>query len=101
MYYDHYIEYEEEQMNDFIENEMQRTKEIALIRLSSTAHFKTEASKELFTQMLVYCWQESLPAADTLAQELDLDKLHFLALLNDFDAFKDYYLEHYVEAQNF
>jgi len=101
MYYDPYIEYEEEQMNDFIENEMQRVRESALISLSRIAHFNTQLSNESFITMFVYCWHDSVPAAEKLAQELDLCKLDFLALLNDFDEFKDYYLEHYVEAQNF
>ncbi|HEX4374906.1 MAG TPA: hypothetical protein VHZ50_16495 [Puia sp.] len=88
-------------MNEFIENEMLRVKDSALRSLSSIAHFKDEISKQSFITMFVYCWQESLSAAEKISDELDLDKGHFLALLDDFDAFKDYYLEHYVEAQNF
>ena len=101
MYYDIYVEYQEEQMNEFIENEMQRVKGSALKTISSIAHFKTKPSNESFINMFVYCWQESLPDAEKIANELDLSKLDFLALMGDFEAFKECYLENSVEAQNF
>lgn len=85
--------YEEIEKDDFIENEMQRTKETALKKLSSVADFKTEVSKRSFILMFVYSWQESLPAADRLAEELDFCNLDFLALIDDFEEFKYYYLK--------
>lgn len=95
------IEYEDEMRNEFIENEMQRTKEFTLRKLSSIAHFKTKSSSQSFITMFVYCWQESLPEAQNLANELDLCKLDFLALMEDFEGFKEEYLNNHKEAQNF
>lgn len=101
MYYDNYIDYEDQQMDKFIENEMARVKQQALKTISSSAHFKTESSNESFITMFVYCWHDSVPAAENLSDELDLCKLDFIALTDDFDAFKEEFLKNYEMAQNF
>lgn len=96
MHYDYYNE--DESINDFIENEMQQTRKKAIQTISKSAHFiNTNLSKESFITMFSYCWQDSLPVAENLAYELDLGKLDFLALSNDFDGFKRLYLNTYEE----
>ncbi len=99
MYYEFYDE--DESMNEFIENEMERVKKQALKTISSIAHFKSEVSTKSFIEMFVYCWQESLPVADTLAQSIDLGKLEMIALAEEFDAFKKEYMKDMEKAGNF
>ncbi len=91
MYSENY--YEQEHMNEFIENEMQLTKEFALKRLSLVADFKTHVSNDSFIYKFIQSWHDSVPAVANLAYEMDLDKVHFLALMNDFDEFKEEYLK--------
>lgn len=97
MYFDTQLEYECEMMNEMIEKEMQRTKEQALKTIQSIAHFETE----LFTKVLAYAWMDSQPDAIKLADKLDLSKLDFLAVTEEFEEFKEEYLKNYEEAQNF
>lgn len=86
-----------EMIDNMIENEMQRTKKQAIRSISTCVHFQTE----LFAKLMAYGYFESTDDAMKLADIFNLGKLDFLAIQDDFDAFKEYYLEHYVEAQNF
>ena len=82
------IEYEYEIINERIEKEMYNTKGHALRKLSSiVAHFNDE-----FALILAYSWFDSLPSAEKIADELDLSKLDFLAIQEDFDGFREEYL---------
>jgi len=84
-------------MNDFIEKEMQRTKDSALRSLSAVVHFQTLN----FTKVLAYAWFDSQTDAIKLSDLLDLSKLDFLAVNDDFEGFKEEYLKNYEKAQNF
>lgn len=100
MYFDTRIEFEYEVMNEMIEREMRKLQNDALGKLSSLfAHSKTLIKE--FSLTLAYSYFDSYEPAETIAKELDLDKLDFLAIQEDFDAFKEEYLKNYEEAQNF
>lgn len=97
MYFDTRIEYEYEMMNEMIENEMYNTRQRALSKLSSMiAHFTDE-----WALMIAYCYFDSISSAEKIADKLDLCKSDFLAIQEEFDAFKEEYLKNYEEAQNF
>lgn len=98
MYYDTRIEYEFEMMNELVEKEMHNVKKAALRKVSSlVAHFN---DVEAFAKILSYSWFDSLPDAEMIADRFQLSKLDFLAINDDFDAFKEEFLMN-QEAQNF
>jgi hypothetical protein len=97
IYFDSYIEYEYNAMNDFIEKEMHKHKENTLKKLSSFMHFETED----FVKILSYAWFDSLETASRLAEKLNLSKIDFLSIEEDLEGFKKEYLKNYEEAQNF
>jgi len=63
------------------------------------AHSKTLIKE--FSLTLAYGYFDSHEPSEIIANQLDLDKLDFLAIQEDFDAFKKEYLKNYEEAQNF
>lgn len=82
------IEYEYSLMMEHIEKEMHNTRDLALRKVSSViAHFTSDIAL-----MLAYSWFDSLPSAERIANELDLGKLDFLAIQQDFEGFKEEYL---------
>jgi hypothetical protein len=95
------LEYEAQLMSEWIEKEMQRIKKQTLKTISSSAHFNLKISSDQFTQLFIYCWQESLPVAEKLADDLNLCKLDFFALMDDVDAFKEEYMENYNGPQHY
>lgn len=100
MYFDTRIEFEYEMMNEMIESEMRKVKNKALIKISSLfAHSKILIKEFSFT--LAYGYFDSYEPAENIANQLDLGKLDFLAIQEDFEAFKEEYLKNYEEAQNF
>lgn len=94
--------------NEFIEREMHRARDQAFAKLSPVfAHLK---HLESFALTLSYAWFDSQIYAEKIANDLDLDKLDFLAIqgCSDstssqqiFDAFKENYLRNYEYAVNF
>jgi hypothetical protein len=97
MYEDTYYDYKQQCIKDMIENEMQRTRDQALRNLSSVVHFETET----FTKVLAYSYFEEQEDALRLADQLNLCKLDFLAIVENFDRFKDEYYKDLELAQNF
>jgi hypothetical protein len=81
------------QMDEYLEREMQRHRKCALKSISYVMQVKPTESNESFILMFVYAWQENLPAAINLAEQVNLCKLDFLALAEDFDGFKETYLK--------
>lgn len=95
------IEHDYEMMNEMIESEMHKVRDNALRKVSSIfAHPKTFFIKD-FASTLAYAWFDSHEPSENIASSLYLSKLDFLAIQEDFDAFKEEYLKHYEEAQNF
>lgn len=99
MFFDTHIEYRHQIMTDFLENEMQRYKDFAIQTISSIAH----SEKEVLLRVLAYSFNEENEDAVKLAYKLNLGKLEFLACLDDYDSFKEFYLKNqeYELAQNF
>lgn len=91
------IEYEYQIMDEMIQKEMQRTRDSALRSLSSVVHFQTLN----FTRVLAYAWFDSQPDAIKLSDDLNLSKLDFLAVNDDFEGFKEEYLSNQRQAENF
>lgn len=89
MYFDTQLGYESEIMDQWIEKEMHNVKGHALQKLSSiVAHFKLEISN-----VLAYGWFDSLPAAERLAEQMDLSKMDLLAIQEDLEGFKEEFLK--------
>ncbi len=97
MYFDTHLDYRNQVMNDFIENEMQRHKNNAIHVISGAVHFKIDS----FSRVLAYSFIEENEDAVNLARQMNLGKLEFLAVLEDIDGFKDEYLKDLELAQNF
>jgi len=89
MYFDTYLEYKDSVMKDQIENEMRRHQNIALDAISRIAHFE----KEVLMRILAYSYSEEHEDAMKLAQTLNLGKLEFFSILDDYDSFKELYLK--------
>lgn len=101
MYFDTRIEYEYEMMNEMIESEMHKIRRQAIEKLSSyLVHPQNFLTKD-FALTLAYGYFDSHEPAENIAKAMDLGKLEFLSIMNDFDAFKEEYLRNYEEAQNF
>lgn len=99
MYYDTKIEHEFEMMNELVEKEMHNTRTQALKKFDSViAHSNTV---EAFAKILSYSWFDSLPDAEIIADRFELSKLDFLAINNDFEGFKEEYLNDIALCQNF
>lgn len=108
MYFDTRIEYENQMMNEFIEKEMHKVRKEAFEKLSPI--FTHPKYLENMALSLAYSWFDSQEYAEKIADDLDLDKLDFLAIqgCSDstssqqiFDAFKEQYLKNYEYAVNF
>jgi len=91
------FEYEDQIMDEMIEKEMQRTRDQAVTSLSRVVHFETLN----FTRILSYSWFDSQPEAVKLADQLNLGKLDFLAVNDDFESFKEEFLRNHEKAENF
>lgn len=101
MYFDTLIEYEYEMMNEMVENEMYKVRDQALQNLSSFfAHHHSFLINDI-AKTIAYGYFDSYAPSENIANTLSLSKLDFLALLDDFDGFKEEYLKNYEEAQNF
>ncbi len=79
--------YENIMLDEFIEKEMQRIKTIALSKIPNSLHFQTR-----FALMFAIRFFDSETEAVKLAHELDLCTLDFLAIQEDFEAFKQHYM---------
>ena len=99
MYFDTHIEYKHQVMTDYIQTEMQRYQKIAMQAISRIAHFE----KEIVLRILASSFIEENEDAVKLAYKLNLSKLEFFAVLEDYDSFKDLYMinQEYEIAQNF
>lgn len=94
------IEYESEMLDQMIESEMHKLKERTINALSiSFAHSPFSIKELLLT--VAYGYWESNEHAITVAEQMNLGKLEFLAIAEDFEGFKEEYLKNYEEAQNF
>lgn len=93
-----YIDDRRESMNEFYENEMQRYKETADHVISPTVHSKYS---QLISRVIATSYFEENSDAITLANELDLDKVYFFAVLEDLEGFKREFIKDQELAQNF
>ena len=95
MYYDPYDDYaKDQQMNDFIEKEMYRLKDEALRKLSfCLVHYLNDHSI-----IFAYAYRDGIESAVNLARKLDLSTMDFLAIDEDFQAFRSVYI---VEIEKF
>ena len=103
MYDDTYFDYRESLMTDFIEKEMQRTRDKALRELSKVVH----SEFDLFSRVLASAYFDEQEDAIKLTHKLNLSKYELLALTDNFEGFKeiclknqDYFNEQQL-AQNF
>lgn len=90
-------EYIDQVMDDIIENEMQNVRKNCFKNLSEVLPFETLK----LTRIILYAWSESHADAIFLTEKLNLGKLEFLAVVEDFDEFKKEYLKDLENAQNF
>ncbi len=97
MYFDSNIEYEDAIMNEMIEKEMYAQKRRSTYSISKLgSHFLGEQAIVLAND-----WFDSLFTAEKIAESLNLGKLDFLAILEDFDGFKEEYLRDRELYQDF
>jgi hypothetical protein len=94
------IEYESEMIDQMIESEMHKVKDRTLEKLNSYFVHSPVSIKSL-SLTIAYGYWESNEHATTVAEQLQLGKLEFLAIAEDFEGFKEEYLRNYEEAQNF
>lgn len=100
MYFDTIIEYEREFMDNLIDSEMHNQKNQAH-RLLGSMIVHPSISIEDFALTLAYSWLDSQTSAETIAKELGLCKMDFLAIMEEFEAYKEEWLKNFEEAQNF
>lgn len=93
-----YIDGKRESMNEFYENEMERHKQTANQVIFSCAHFK---NSQLISRVIASSYFEENSDAITLANEMDLGKIDFFAILEDLEGFKREYIKHQELAGNF
>lgn len=84
------IEYEIQAIDEFIEREMHDTRKQAMKKLSSIVVH----SLEEIARILSYAYFDNLDSANKLSDDLDLCKLDFLAINEDFNEFKKEYLKY-------
>jgi len=88
----------------FMEIEMYKIRGIALRKIFSNFAHDSKLDlifKENLALTLAYGYFESYAPSQTIADNLDLCKLDFLAIQEEFEAFKIEYLKEYELAQNF
>lgn len=84
------IEYDRQVFDELIETQMYETKRESRKKISPCfAHPKFISSYSLF---LARSYFDSCESAIKLAEDLDLCKLDFLAILEDFEAYREEYL---------
>ena len=84
------IEYELEVLDEMIESEMHKVREQTLEKLSSYfAH--SPISIESLASTIAYGYWESYEHAEIVAEQLNLGKLEFLAIQEDFEGFREYF----------
>lgn len=84
------LEYERDQRQSFIENEMHTQKEEVLESLSRiVAHSYTES----FAKILLYSWSEGFEEAEKIASQLHLSKLDFLSLSGNVKEYEEEFLK--------
>ncbi len=101
MYFDTQLEHDYEMMNEMIEREMYKFRANAVDKVSSILAHPQQISIKDFALTLAYGWYDSQAPAENIANSLHLSKLDFLAIQENFEAFKQEYLKNYEEAQNF
>jgi hypothetical protein len=103
MYNDTYFDYRASIRESFYEKEMQRTRERALRNLSPVVH----SEFELFSRVFASAFFDEQEDAMMLAHKLNIGKYELLALIDDYDGFKEIcikkqeYLNEQQLAQNF
>lgn len=100
MYEDTYLNYRKSVEKDFFEREMHKVEEKTLARLSPYFAHPSMSVKD-FMLTIAYGYFESFESAITLAEQLDLGKVEFLAVMEEFEAFKEAYIKEFESAQNF
>jgi hypothetical protein len=78
-----------QRFNEFIEKEMHICKSNVLKVLAHSVHSNTED----FALMLAYCYFDCMPTGMKIADKLNLGKLEFLAVQEEFEAFREEYLD--------
>jgi hypothetical protein len=89
MYFDTHFDFRESVMNEFCEKEMQRTREQALRNLSKVVH----SNFDLFSRVLASAFFDKQEDAMILAHKLNIGKYELLALIDDYDGFKEMVLQ--------
>ncbi len=103
MYNDTIFDYRDSVKDEFYEKEMQRTREQALRNLSKVVH----SNFDLFSRVLASSFFDEQEDAIMLAHKLNLGKYELLALIDDYEGFKEMvlqkqnYLNEQQLAQNF
>ena len=97
MYHDTYYDYKQSVLKDFYEKQMLRHKERAILNISKVASIK----QECLLKILASSFLEEHADAVNLANELNLGKLEFLSILDDYDGFREEYIRDQELAQNF
>jgi hypothetical protein len=83
------IDYYEFELGKLIK-EMHKRREDALKRLKQIVH---DSYLEEFAKVLHYSWQEGLPEAEKIAEELNFYPIDFVALALDKEEFRDLLLK--------
>lgn len=94
------IEYESEMIYEMIESEMHKVKDQAFRKLNYYFAHSPVSIKSLISTV-AYGYFESNEHAEIVAEQMGLGKLEFLAVAEDFEAFKEEFLANHEEAQNF
>jgi ubiquinone/menaquinone biosynthesis C-methylase UbiE len=88
------IEYEYDLMNEMIETEMHKIRKRATEKLSSLfVHRQVIQENTDVMLTIAYGYFDSYKPSENIAKSLDLCKLDFLAIVEDFEAFKEEYLK--------
>jgi hypothetical protein len=80
--------------DELIEQEMYKIKNQAMKKIASIVI----GANETIAKLLAYSYFDSLPEAESLARDLGLEKLDFLAIQEDFETFKEAYLKFHEYA---
>ena len=94
------LEHELEMIDQMIESEMHKVKDQTLSKINPYFAHSPISIKSLISTV-AYGYFESHEHAEIVAEQLNLGKLEFLAIAEDFEGFKEEFLKNYEEAQNF
>lgn len=80
----------EELRREFFENKMEEYQNEFLESLSEFFH---PSCIDEISHILIFAWMENFPSAMKLADKLNLSRLHFIAILNNYEDFRDEFIK--------